>query len=88
MEKIIVRGGNALGGEVTISAAKNSVLPIIVASILSDDTVIIDNVPFLEDVKVISEVLVDIGCEVNFNRNENSLEINSSDINKRVQKVN
>ncbi|MFR5267005.1 UDP-N-acetylglucosamine 1-carboxyvinyltransferase [Clostridium sp.] len=86
MEKIIVRGGNALGGEVTISAAKNSVLPIIVASILSDDTVIIDNVPFLEDVKVISEVLVDIGCEVNFNRNENSLEINSSDINKRSAK--
>ena len=86
MEKIIVRGGNALGGEVTISAAKNSVLPIIAASILSDDTVIIDNVPFLEDVKVISEVLVDIGCEVNFNRNENSLEINSSDINKRSAK--
>lgn len=86
MEKIIVRGGNALGGEVTISAAKNSVLPIIAASILSDDTVIIDNVPFLEDVKVISEVLADIGCEVNFNRNENSLKINSSNINKSIAK--
>lgn len=84
MEKIIVRGGNVLGGEVNISSAKNAVLPIIAAAILSDDTVIIENVPFLEDVKVISEVLLDMGCEVKFNKIGNSLEINSNNIKKRI----
>ena len=53
MEKIIVEGGNKLKGEVNISLAKNSVLPIIVARYLSPNDVIIKNAPMLEDVIVL-----------------------------------
>ncbi|MDZ7543975.1 UDP-N-acetylglucosamine 1-carboxyvinyltransferase, partial [Clostridium perfringens] len=48
MEKIVVEGGNKLRGEVNISLAKNSVLPIIVAGILSPNDIIINNAPMLE----------------------------------------
>ena len=50
MEKIIVRGGRKLQGEVDISIAKNSVLPIIVATILNPTEIILKKVPMLEDV--------------------------------------
>jgi UDP-N-acetylglucosamine 1-carboxyvinyltransferase len=61
MSKIVVRGGNKLHGEVNISSAKNSVLPIIAGCILSGDKCIIDDVPMLEDVFVISNILKSIG---------------------------
>ena len=64
MEKIIVTGGNKLRGEVNISAAKNSVLPIIVASILCPEKIIIENAPMLEDVVVICDLLRELNCEV------------------------
>ena len=53
MEKIIVKGGKKLKGEVDISVAKNSVLPIIVATILNPEPIVIKNVPMLEDVTVL-----------------------------------
>ena len=58
MEKIIVEGGNKLSGEVNISLAKNSILPIIVASLLSEDDIIIQEAPMLEDVIVLTDLLV------------------------------
>ena len=56
MEKIIVKGGKKLNGEVDISLAKNSVLPIMVASILSPNEVTIKNAPILEDVSDIANL--------------------------------
>ena len=53
MEKIIVRGGRKLQGEVDISVAKNAVLPIIVATILNPTEIILRKVPMLEDVTVL-----------------------------------
>ena len=53
MDKIIVQGGKKLSGDVEISSAKNAVLPIIAASLLSTEDIIIKNVPLLEDVKII-----------------------------------
>ena len=64
MDKIIVKGGNTLNGEVKISSAKNSVLPIIAASILSGNKCIIDNAPMLEDVFVISDVLRSVSADI------------------------
>jgi UDP-N-acetylglucosamine 1-carboxyvinyltransferase len=64
MEKIVVKGGNKLSGKVNISSAKNSVLPIIAASILSGDKCIIENAPMLEDVFVIGDVLKTTGADV------------------------
>ena len=60
MEKIIVVGGNRLSGEVDISLAKNSVLPIIVASILCPENITIEKAPLLEDVIVLCELLKEL----------------------------
>ena len=62
MEKITVVGGKRLSGEVNISLAKNSVLPIIVASILCPEKIIIDKAPLLEDVLVLCDLLRELNC--------------------------
>jgi len=65
VEKFIVDGGRALSGMVEISGAKNSVLPIMAASILSDQSVHLKNVPGLKDVSTMARLLCQIGVEVN-----------------------
>lgn len=64
MDKIIVRGGKPLFGEVKISGAKNSALKIMAASILTSEPVVIGNVPDIRDVSVMSEVLSGLGLDV------------------------
>ena len=76
MEKIIVEGGNKLKGEVNISLAKNSVLPIIVASILSPNDVVIKNAPMLEDVIVLNDLLLEMDCRIE-TINNRDLKINT-----------
>ena len=80
MEKLIVRGGNRLVGAVKTSGAKNAVLPIIAASILGTTPSHLDEVPMLEDVHTISEVLKCLGLKVKFNPEANVLDIDSTDI--------
>jgi UDP-N-acetylglucosamine 1-carboxyvinyltransferase len=80
MSKIIVRGGNSLRGEVNISTAKNSVLPIIAGCILSGDKCIIDQAPMLEDVFVISDVLRTVCAGIDIDRKNNRIIIDSSAI--------
>ncbi|MDP4177285.1 MAG: UDP-N-acetylglucosamine 1-carboxyvinyltransferase [Bacillota bacterium] len=80
MDKLVVKGGCKLKGEVNISSAKNSVLPIIAASILSDSKCIIDNAPMLEDVFVISDVLSSIGTKINIDKDNEKIIIDSSDV--------
>ena len=79
MEKIIVEGGNKLKGEVNISLAKNSVLPIIVASILSPNDVAIKNAPMLEDVIVLNDLLLEMDCSIE-TINNRDLKINTSNL--------
>ncbi|MFZ5943912.1 MAG: UDP-N-acetylglucosamine 1-carboxyvinyltransferase [Bacillota bacterium] len=79
MDKIIVTGGSRLEGRITISGAKNAVLPIIVASLLSSGKCKLHDVPNLADVGTISEVLEILGAKTNFAGN--TLDIDSSDIN-------
>lgn len=64
MDKHLITGGNALQGEVRISGAKNSVLPILAGCLLSDELVTIKNVPHLNDVTTIMKILAQMG--VNF----------------------
>lgn len=80
MDKIVVRGGSHLSGEVNISTAKNSILPIIAASILSGDKCIIDSAPMLEDVFVISDVLKSISADINIDKETNKIVIEASNI--------
>jgi len=79
MEKIIVEGGNKLSGEVNISLAKNSILPIIVASLLSEDDIIIQEAPMLEDVIVLTDLLKEMNCNIDLDE-KNNLRIDTSNI--------
>ena len=80
MEKLIVNGGNRLVGAVKTSGAKNAVLPIIAASILGTTPSHLDEVPMLEDVHTISEVLKCLGLSVECSPEKNVLDIDSTEI--------
>ena len=56
MEQFIMKGGNPLVGEVTISGAKNAALGILAASILTDEDVLIENLPDVRDINVFLEL--------------------------------
>ncbi len=62
MEKYIINGGNKLYGGVEIQAAKNSVLPILAATVLTDDKVSILKIPEISDVKNMIKILSRLGC--------------------------
>jgi len=66
MDKLIIEGGVKLKGEVTISGAKNSALPVMAAAILTDDACIIKNVPFLRDTNTMVKILRSLGKCVEF----------------------
>ena len=74
MDKIIVHGGTPLRGSISLSGSKNATLPILMASILTRDPLIISNVPRLRDVKTAIELLSGIGVEVHW-RDDHELEL-------------
>ncbi|WP_295158522.1 UDP-N-acetylglucosamine 1-carboxyvinyltransferase [Selenomonas sp. AE3005] len=79
MEKLIIHGGQPLKGRVKISGAKNAVLPIIAATLLGQDTAsLLDEVPALEDVHTITEVLKKLGVKVEFDAEKHQLHVDSS----------
>jgi UDP-N-acetylglucosamine 1-carboxyvinyltransferase len=61
--RLVIEGGTALRGEVRVSAAKNAALPLLAASLLSEDAVVLDNVPRLADVTTIRALLGRLGTE-------------------------
>jgi UDP-N-acetylglucosamine 1-carboxyvinyltransferase len=69
LDKIIVRGGRPLSGTVRVAGAKNSVLKIMAASILTEEPVVISNVPMIRDVSVMVEVLRGLGLDVAWEEN-------------------
>lgn len=66
MEKLIINGGNRLNGTVKITGAKNAVLPIIAAALLGTSPSTLQDIPDLDDVRTISEVLGSLGVPVRF----------------------
>lgn len=69
MQKLIVEGGRTLKGSVRISGSKNSALPILAATLLTDDPCEIRNVPHLKDTETMCELLKSLGKEVTFDEN-------------------
>ncbi len=65
MPKYIIQGGSNLHGTITVSGAKNMATKVMVASLLSDQVMTIKNVPEIEDINRLLEVLVDLGVKVN-----------------------
>lgn len=57
MEQYVIKGGNPLVGEVTIGGAKNAALGILAAAIMSDEDVIIDNLPDVSDINVLLQAI-------------------------------
>ena len=64
MEQYIIKGGNPLVGEVEIGGAKNAALAILSAAIMTDETVLIDNLPDVNDINVLLEAISGIGASV------------------------
>ena len=79
MEKLVIHGGRRLEGRVKISGAKNAVLPIIAATLLGQDSPsILDEVPALEDVHTITEVLQELGVKAEFRKETHQLFVDST----------
>lgn len=70
MDKYIINGGNELYGTVDIQTAKNSVLPVLAATVLTDDKVRILNVPNITDVKNMVKILSCLGCKAVYEGND------------------
>ncbi|MDH3688043.1 MAG: UDP-N-acetylglucosamine 1-carboxyvinyltransferase [Gammaproteobacteria bacterium] len=64
MDKLIVTGGNTLSGEIRISGAKNAALPVLIASLLSDEPIVVSNIPHLHDITTTMELLGQLGVKL------------------------
>src|SRR5260370_833991 len=64
MDKFVVRGGNPLVGTIRVSGAKNAALPAMAAAILTDEPVILENIPDVRDIQTERNLLVSMGAEV------------------------
>ena len=64
MDKILVKGGTALRGRVTVSGAKNAALPAMAASLLTDEPVRLRNLPKVRDIQTTGRLLQEMGCQV------------------------
>ena len=82
MDKIIIEGGKRLEGEVTVSGAKNAVLPLMAACILTEGVNTFTNVPDLADVRTMANLLKILGAEVEFE--SGSLSIDTTRLDKCV----
>ena len=80
MSKLIIQGGNKLEGEIKISGSKNAALPILAATILNSGTTVLYNVPNIEDVNTMFNILKEIGAKII--KKNNKLTVDTSKISK------
>ena len=85
MQKLIIVGGKKLNGSINISGSKNATLPILAASILSKNKVIIQNIPLVKDVETMIDLLSLLGSKVKLVKKRKKIEIlNSNKLNTFV----
>ena len=82
MQKLLINGKKELSGNISISGSKNATLPILAATILSDQ-VKLTNIPLVRDIFTMIELLKFIGLKINILKNKNTIEINN--INKNIK---
>ena len=89
MEKLLIKGGNSLSGKVACSGAKNAALPMIASTILCDEKVVLKNLPYLQDITTMFELLGSMGSEIVLDENMNFTicSDNLSDIEARYELV-
>jgi len=71
MEKLLIKGGNSLSGTISCSGAKNAALPMIASTILCDEKVTLKNLPYLQDITTMFELLGSMGAEILLDENMN-----------------
>jgi len=69
MEKLLIKGGNSLSGKISCSGAKNAALPMIASTILSNQKVVLKNLPYLQDITTMFELLGSMGSEILLDEN-------------------
>ena len=79
MEQYVIKGGNPLVGEVDIAGAKNAALAILSAAIMTDETILIENLPDVRDINVLLEAISEIGAQVE-RIDKSTVKINGSTI--------
>lgn len=79
-ESLLVRGGKALSGTVVPSGNKNSALPTLCATLLTDEPVVVRNVPDITDVEKIVDFFVSLGSSVSWDRAEQTIEVDHASI--------
>lgn len=82
MDKFIINGGKPLKGEVTISGAKNSALPIIAATLLAKDNITLHNIPRLKDIHTMINLLTQTGAKVVVN--DEMIQVDTSKVSQLV----
>jgi UDP-N-acetylglucosamine 1-carboxyvinyltransferase len=83
VDKLVIEGGVRLSGEVAISGAKNAALPILCASLLTRDAVILENVPHLRDVTTMLSLLAQMGVNISTD-DKHGIELRASEITQPV----
>ena len=71
MEKLLIKGGSKLSGEINCSGAKNAALPMIAATILSDEDITLRNLPYLQDITTMFELLGSMGANITLDESMN-----------------
>ncbi len=80
--KLMITGGNPLVGDTYVSGGKNTTVALIPAILLTDDVCTLENLPDIEDVHVLNEIMELIGCKVVYEPTEKRLTIDPSNVNK------
>ena len=79
MEKLLIKGGKSLSGQIDCSGAKNAALPVIAASILSSDDITLKNLPFLQDITTMFELIGSMGADISLDEKMN-FKLNTSNL--------
>ncbi|MFL2729591.1 MAG: UDP-N-acetylglucosamine 1-carboxyvinyltransferase [Gammaproteobacteria bacterium] len=79
MEKLLIKGGKSLSGEIDCSGAKNAALPVIAASILSSNDVTLKNLPYLQDITTMFELIGSMGADISLDERMN-FRLNTSNL--------
>ena len=78
MEKFLIKGPSKIKGQVNISGSKNSALPILASTLLFDKPVEIKNLPKVQDIDTMLNLLKSLGLRINFNKKNYSIKITKS----------
>lgn len=83
-EFLTIDGGTPVSGQVHISGAKNEVLGAMAAAVLTDQLVVLENVPHISDVLDMGKILLELGVDVRFNPESGRMEIHAKKITSNI----